>query len=353
MKYLLILIFCWLPVIVSSQIDFKFYQDSIKLYVIGEAHFEDNEYIQLEVLDYLRNESQMNDLIWEVPMDYGYIFNEFVLTGRKEHEVDILCSTLNSKIGKYTKGFLVEIRNKNSLVPENSKIRIHGIDVFGVERFRNKVKAMKLLYPELIQIELNTVTNFSFSKKTPRLNKKEEIEVFDQLFKDFEANANRYDSILGEKADAYKLSLQQIRQKLMLNWEEYRNIRENYLTAELTKILDSNNRSLLVCGAVHAIKLKNDTWYYGKEYSSMVSRINKVNPPNCYSIVQHYYKPKLFRIFPEFNLLNQELKSIAKSTKSKYVIFDSEMLESHELTNERCDMIIVNMTRRKSLRVKY
>jgi hypothetical protein len=351
MKKILIFILILLDSSVYSQnidsLKFNFFDPRIKLYTIGEGHFYDNVEIQITLLKYLQKSTTVNVYITEFPTEIGKIFNQYVQYGENKIEVDKICSLVSKNVSKNEKIILEYLRQHNLQNP-NQKIKVIGLDSYGFVGLSRKLIALSIIFPELKNSNIALVNKYFFKKKP--YSKKKSIEIIDSLIVDVEKNKEKYSFHLGGRLESYKEQLTYLKHDFLYNWKQQDEIREGVLSKNLIQILDSNSVCVMICGAAHGLLKENDTWYYGYPITSMTSNAKIKYPDQVFSIIFHYYQKKLIRIFPEFNMLNNSLKSYFENNNVRYKIIDKVELEKHKFAKERCDMIIIQNNEYKSKR---
>jgi len=332
-----------------SELTFDFYNPKIKLYVVGENHLENDSDMQLTVIDYLQKHTNIDVFIVEYPVEAGIIFNEYVLYGRMKEDVDKICDLVHKKVSLKTKCLLEYLRKYNCTNPH--KIEIRGLDRLNFEPLKRQVNSLSIIFPLLIQIDLPLVNKYINKQKVNNYSKRKSLRLINSLITELEENRDLYYQFLGNRTADYENSLNHLKFfHTGYSWRKSDSIREAFMSVNLNSILDTNKTCVMICGDVHALNKENDTWYYGYPFTSMVAAAKKKYPNQIYSIVTLQYEKKLYRFFPEFNLLSNPLAEYFEDCNKKYEVISGNTLINHPEAKERCDMIIVQNTLWKNLK---
>lgn len=350
MKYLfnISFIFCFTSLLSQSRdsLTFDFYNSSVKLYAIGEDHFEDDVQLQISIIEYLQKNTTIDVFIFEYSVEVGAIFNEYVLYGNKKEKVDEICSLLHENVSRKTKILLDFLKNYN--LSSSHKIEVRGLDMFRFYELKRQMSGLLLIFPELSQINLPAVDRYVVKQKVRNYNRKKSSVLINTLITEIEQHRSLYYQYLGKKMVDYEECLNDLKFYYMdYSWRKSDSIREAFMSQKLINIVDSNSVSVLICGGAHAMFKENDSWYYGYPYSSMVAVAKGKYPNQVYSIITQYYEKKLYRFFPEFNLLSNPLEEYFEDRSKKYEVISGEELDKHPEAKERCDMVIVQNKRHK------
>jgi hypothetical protein len=324
---------------------FNFYNQKIKLYVVGEDHYRNNSEVQLGIINYLQENTTMNTLILEVPIEVGKIMNEYVLTGNKENEVKEILDLFNPVAENNVFCLLKHIRTFNMQKDDEEKNQIRGIDMMSFDTYQTQIKALYYLFPEFKGSNIPIIDKYLINSKGSNVSKKDRVKVFDSLLEDVGKNHDLYFTYLKDRLEIYKSQIIEIKYNYTDGWKRQDSIRESILTRNLISEIDTNKVQLLICGASHALTLKNDSWYFGYPFTTMVANAKSVLHNGLFSIVTEYYEKKPIRFFSEFNLLSIPPKSYFTNRTPKYVVIEN--LEAHPEASKRCDMIIIQNTRWK------
>ncbi len=355
MKYLLKIcfIFCFSTLFSQSgdSLKFDFFNSSVKLYAIGEDHFEDDIQLQVSIIEYLQNNTNIDVFIFEYPIEVGKIFNEYILFGHKKEEVDKICSLLNKNVSRKTKIILDFLKNHN--LSNSNKIEVKGIDRLSFYKLKRQLSSLLIIFPELKQIDLPKNERYVLKHKVKDYNQKKSGSIINSLITELQDNRSSFDRSLGAKLIDYEKCLNDLK----LYYMDYGSrvsdsIRETFMTQNLINIVDSNSVSILICGGLHAMYKEKDTWYYGYPFTSMVASIKMNYPSQVFSIVLQYHEKKLFRFFPEFNLLSDDLELSFKECNKQYEVVTGKELTQHPYANERCDMIIIQNNKYRKRKAK-
>lgn len=348
--FLLISIFCCSELLSQDKdLQFNFFDPKTKLYVIGENHFEDNTILQPTIINYLIQNSRLNTVIVEMPVEAGKIFNEYVQSGIKAKEVDVLCSLLQKHGRRNLKAILETVRQYNVSIPDSLKIKVKGIDLFSYEGFFRQVQALTVIFPEFQNQKLAIVNRYLFADRNFHFNKETSKAIVDSLFSDIAKNREQYTEILGDRLKIYQEHLIQMQydylENSVQNWKRYDSLREKYMTDQLIDILNTDQICVMICGAVHAMYLPNDSWYNGYPFTSITATAMMKYPDQVFAIILQYHRKKIHLLFGPFNLLNYPMKHYFENSSSKYVVIESDNFGNSN-ASQRCNLIVIKKGRR-------
>ena len=322
---------------------------SIHLYILGEAHFNDNRQLQEAIIKELITSKRIAHVVVEWPIGADIIFNRYVLLNDST-ELPNIENLAHPIVAKNTHLFLNTIRKYNNQVEDNDKVSISTIDYVNYSRLSYSLTSLSYSFPELNISKIPVTQSFLFGKKKRKYKRKEKLEIIDCLIREYKSNIDVFNTTLLEKSDLYYSSLKTMkiayRKGEGFNKETV-NARDFYMYTNLKPILDRGEKCLFLCGAVHATKKVNDNYNYGFSYTPVTALIEQDFPEKTFSIITQYYKrEKLINFFGTFNLLKNSMETYFPERKKKYVIIDSEQLLEHPSAKERCDMIIIQNCRR-------
>ncbi len=331
----------------GDTLDFNFYNASNKLYVIGEGHFQNDGPLQSSIINYIHKNTSINVVIFEVSSEVGKIYNNYILEGIGESDIDIINSAMSKQVAKKTKLILAQLREYN--LSGSNKIEAKGIDLFSYYKLKRQVRVLSIIFPELKQINLPLVDRYIVKQKVRNYNRKKSLSLINSLLDELNQNQVIFNQFLNTRKEIYDEYLTNLKFEYSdYSWRESDSIREKFLSENLMKIVDSNTVCVMLCGGTHALYKTNDDWYYGYPYSSMTSIIKNKYPNQVYSIIIQYYEKKIFHFFSDFNLLNYPMKDYLENNPVPYLIFDKKDIEEHKTASERCDMVIIQNTQYRS-----
>lgn len=320
---------------------FNFVNPSTKLYVIGEEHGDADTELQIQLLDYILKNDTIDYIAVEYSVETGKIFNEYIQNGSREKDVNIILSLVRKSVANKQIEILNYLKEYNK--SKTKKLELIGIDLLGFYKLKRQFVALSLIFPELKEKNICLVDKYIFSKRMKNYTKKESLIIIDSLINDLNLNNIIYKQILKDRIDDYEENLYQAKFELSnLSIDVYDVFREGIMLENFHNIIGPKNKTIMMCGASHAILKENDKWYYGYPITRITSSISKTYPNQVFSIIiQCYEKNKLFRFF-EFNLLSNPMSHYIKDPNCSYVIIDGELLKKNELAYERCNMIIIH-----------
>lgn len=347
-KFLLLFFLFTYSLFAYSQVDeeYDFYNDEIILYTIGEGHFVDNRQIHNSIIKYLLNETEVDYIIYETPIEIGVLLDsyldeeEFISYGEF---VKKLRPFLNIKVLRniYSQVFLIKKYNQT----HNTNIRIKGIDLISYDSFRKYRRYVANFFSEVKEVNSpffnSTLLNpkFRLTRYKTRAYRKQALEEINQ-------DIETYKKILKERFLDFYRAIDEISLSSELTYEGYEVYRENFMRKELLKVTSLDSKSILICGGSHAIKKENDTSIYGYPYTSIVASMEKKYPNQTYSIIQHYYEGRRLRLFSIFNLLNVPLREYLKVSKKKTsLIYNEDEKWINDDMRSYFDLLIISDTR--------
>lgn len=347
MKNLIVILLFLCPSRLFSQIDtsihFNFYNSQIKLYILGENHFDPDGALQLLWIDHINKSTAISNFIIEYSEEVAGLFNEYVLYNRKKEEVDILCSLVHRNVREKTLLILEYIKKHNDL--NENKIKIKGIDTYNYTGFKRNIIGLKTLFPELSNINTLDIQRYFYGKGFRNYNRKNSLKIIRNLIEDFNENEEEYGIRLGAKSGNYRTILHDLEIAYQLNntlgYAKYDSIREEHLTSKLNEVFDTNRVSVLICGALHALNKKDDDLFFDNTFSPMASRIVEMYPDLVHTTILQHYEKKIYLLFSTLNLLNQPMKYFFESNNRQFLIVNKEDIQHHKIARERCDMIII------------
>ncbi|HRO76669.1 MAG TPA: hypothetical protein PLP27_11040 [Crocinitomicaceae bacterium] len=341
MKYLIGILFLQFSFVFCQQenkIAFDFFDTSIKLYVIGESHIEDDIDLQIAMIDYILKNTKVDAFIFEIPEEVANIFNKYILSADMEYEVNTICSLLDKRISLKIKRRLEYFRNYND--SHIDKVKIKGIDSYHFYKFKKQMIGLSIIFPELKNINLPMVNKYINSRNIKNYNKKKSVNIIRSLIKEIESNMEVFSQYLGNRKVIYKEYLNNLEFNYKDTWKKTDSIRENFMSKNLIELTNSNAVCLMICGNVHATYKENDEYYDGYPFTSMTSVVKKKYPYQVFSIIVQYYE-KHTPSLHEINLLDYPMKYYVENNSEPYIIFKKKDIEQYEFAKERCDMIVI------------
>ena len=120
----------------------------IKLFVIGEGHYDDNRFLQQKVLNDLLEANKINQVLMEWPLGADEIFNRYVLFNDSTYLPQIE-SFVHKNVAKNSHHILNEIRKHNSAVSTDCKVSITTIDYLGYQYLSYNLNFLSIIFPQL------------------------------------------------------------------------------------------------------------------------------------------------------------------------------------------------------------
>jgi len=339
------LIFHHFFLLAQVEIDekFNFYDPAIKLYVIGEDHWQENSELQIKVIHYLLEKQKIDKIILEIPQEIAEIVDNYVKNG-EDKSINDLYKLFAKKIGANMKKLVENIREYNLSNHDSVRIEIKGLDFLSFDLYQNQIKALSLIFPELQYCNTPLIKRYFFTEKTANYCRSKAKKVIDSLINDVVEHSQLYIFCLGKRFELFEEQLNQLTYNY-LSFKKFDSLREPFMSKKLIETIESSNLCVLICGASHALVLKNDSWFYGISPISMVAEAKIKYPKQVFSIITQYYDRKLIHIFPEFNLLKNPNSIYFKNNKKQYKIIIGEELKLHPEADKRCNMIIIQNTK--------
>lgn len=220
--------------------------NDVKVIGLGEATHGNIEYQELKkaVFEVLIKNENVRVFVLEGDFGGGQQINDFILHGEGTAKEAVYA--LDYGIYKTEQMIdLVEwLKEYNETVDESEKVYFYGNDM---QRFDYNKQSL-LAYFDVVNkeasenyaTELEHITNDTMQELTT-VQLEELIEIMDDITSDLEANEDDY--IAQSSGDSYMLALQyanllQQRTDLLMNEEQYANLRDRYLAENLEWIVD-------------------------------------------------------------------------------------------------------------------
>lgn len=320
----------------SALPKFNFYNENHILYVIGENHFENNEKIHLSIIEYITDTAVIDNLILEVPIEIGKRYNKYVNdVNSKIENIEDCFVFFNKKSRNNEISILNYIKEYNSIQIEKNKIQIKGIDHMSMYPFKQKIKYFKIIYPELENIN-TTFLKETIYRKHFKKSKSKTKEFQNQFQNDIKTNLEIYKSVLDNRFSSFYRDVSEISLSAEFSYIKMDGFRTKFMKNQVLEIVSDSSKSILICGAFHAIK-KDENYPY-----SIVDSSNIIYPNRVFSIIlQDYERKKIRLIFPEFNLLNVPMKTFFEDKNKKYHVVLSNEKYVEEDDKDYFDMIII------------
>jgi hypothetical protein len=301
---------------------FNFYNDSSILYVIGEDHHRENAEIQCSIIDYLTDCTKIDNIIIEVPIEMGKVYDAYVSHSDIGYASFGDCQDFfkgdiksnNLKICNY-------IKKVNENRDENNMIHIIGIDQQFFDKFKQKKKYLRVFFPELKKV------NTPFLRKTIyssffRVSKAKTLLFREDFKNDIDQNLSLYQSFFGHRLKDLWRVVEQLSLSTEYSYDEQSIIREDFLRTQLLNVVSTNTKSVLICGFYHAIKKSEEKYTYDFLYSSMVATLSNKYPGQVFSILLEYYDGKKYAWFPPFHVLKDSIETYFENEDDKLKIVD-------------------------------
>lgn len=322
---------------------FDFYSPKTKLYVIGESHFENDGDLQITLLDYITSKTNVDVFIFELPEEVGIIFNDYVLYGTRESDINAICSLVHKKVAKKIKMVLEYLKVYN--LTHSHKIKIAGIDDFHFHKLKRQMKAMLTIFPEVRHIESPLVQKYIVQQKVKNLNRKKSTLLIKSLIDEATQHQIEYHQQLGDRLDTYHAYLSNLEFRYINDnfyaLKKTDSTRESTLAKNLVMNLDSTNVCFMICGAAHASLKVDDSFTMGYPFTSMTASANQKFPSQIFSINFQYYDKNISSENSSYNLLSRPMTEYVKDQSVKYVVIDETEIQNHPRAKERNSMIII------------
>lgn len=325
----------------ADRLSFDFFDPNIKLYVIGESHFEDDDDLQIALLNYVTSNTKVDAFVFELSSEVGLIFNDYVTHGNRKSDVDTICSLLHKKVAKKVKMTLEFLKSYN--LKNDNKIKVVGIDHFHFHKLERQMRGLNTIFPEAKNIDLPVVQKYVVQQEVKDKNRKKSALVVREMINEVEQNWLSYQQQMGERVDTYVSYIKNL-EFLYLNSFWYKkcdSIRESNLSTNLVNTLDSTNVCFMICGSNHALMKMNDDWPNDYPFSPMTAVANQKYPNQVFSIIMQHHDKKIKRYTRYYNLLDKPISDYVEDNSVKYVVIDQRETPKHEYAKERASMIII------------
>lgn len=224
--------------------------DKYNIYMIGEYHGTVGTFVtKLELIKYFYETHGVSDLIMETGYSSGFLLNRYINTGDEE----ILNTLLENSIGTSTnrieyKEYLERIYEFNKSLPDDTKLKIHGVDVehqYYVGTYLLELILRDLVIPtelkEYIDPLYTTPENFSIA-----------LNIVDKLTSSINSNRETYSNLLGDDYNTFVNTIEGITQGLNFyknNSTAYRE--ECFIKNSIRTIENIDGKSLALLGSWH------------------------------------------------------------------------------------------------------
>lgn len=327
-----------------ANIKFNFIKPDTKLFVIGEIHFEEDSDLQLALIDYIKNNTEVDVFIIELSPEVGKIFNQYVLYGERENDVREINQLLYKHTAYKINLILDFLRNHN--LSNARKIQVMGVDLYSYHKFRRQMTGLRIIFPELKSINLPIARENIVNPKVRNHMYGMSFYRIKCLIQEVEEYPEQYQQLLGQRFDVYKEYLNQVKFDYLYDhsslWRKKDSIREAHLAKNLVEIIDSHKVSLMLCGAAHALTKMDDDWNYGYPISSMTAVAKQKYPDQIFSIIMHQHDKKFKRSIADFNLLEKPISDYVDDDSVKYIVIDEQETSKSKGAKERGNMVIIH-----------
>lgn len=317
------------------------FNDSIKLYAVGESHDEKNSDLQLSILANLIKNGNIDYVVLELSVKMGEILNEYVVSGNRRAEMEVLINFLPRKARSNCTAIVQYIYKNNVGKSEEAKIGIVAVDQFGFKGFSNNPAALSIFFPNLKECGTELLQKI-LSTKNRKYSYKKGMEMLNSLLLDFDKNEEIYVKCLKDKSIDYKMQLMQITDGYKRDSRLNDSIRERFMYTQLRPLIGQDKTCFAIFGASHVLNKKDDTWFNGYAFTTVMAYAKSDFPNQTFSIVTQYKLNPLEEWLFGFNLLSKPIKEFFKGNRMRHIILDHEELETnHSVAAERCDMVIL------------
>ncbi len=327
----------------ADRLSFDFFDPNIKLYVIGESHFEDDGDLQVALFDYITKNGKVNAFLTELSVEVGALFNDYVLTGKRESDVNKIYSLLDPKVSTKIQMILEFLKDYN--LSHEQKINVVGLDRYHFFKLKRQIKGLNTIFPETEKINLPLVRKYVVQEEVRNLNRKKSAALIKSLIQEVEQHQQEYSLQMGDRLLSYTNYLKDLEfhyvNNNIYNYKKVDSIRETFLTNNLLKAMDAHQVCFMICGADHAIIKRDDNFSKGYPFTSMTAIANEKYPSQVFSIIMHYNDKKSKKFDFYYNLLNKPISEFVKDNSVKYVAIDQNQIQNHPDAKVRSSMIII------------